>query len=129
MRRTNSKAVKEAVRKYLADEVALQLAEREIATEKPYTCYLDIVRAEKASDRYNSEFEMFKDWASGLGGYALGADIYCHWSGEYCRTVQKILQNWLDETDEEAQKYDVEKCEELMTRLCYRELKYLADHE
>lgn len=131
MRKTNSKAVKECVRNYLKENVTELLEEREIATEKPYTEYMNICREKKFHERqyYKTEFDMFKDWLQGLGGF--GADIYYHGSarGFYGGKCQDILQDWLDQTDEEVRKYDSADSEELMARLCYRELSYLIAKE
>lgn len=129
MRRTNSKAVKECVRNYLKENVMELLEEREIATEKPYTEYMNICREEKFHQHYKTEFDMFVDWLQGLGGF--GADIYYHGSarGFYGGKCQDILQDWLEQTDEEVRQYDSEKSENLMTVLCYRELRNLIEEE
>ena len=131
MLRSNSKAVKEKVRAYLKDEVFAFLEERQIAGEKPYTEYMNTIRSEKKYQKYRSDFEMFQDWLQGLGGYAMGADIYCHVSerGRFAGKVADILQDWLSETDEEIQKYDTERSENLMLNLCWREFQYLIRKE
>lgn len=129
MYRTNGKEVKKAVREYLISEVMTELEEREIITDKPFNAYMDIIRKEKFYQNYTSDYEMFKDWLQGLGGF--GADIYYHGSkkgfpGGLC---QDILQVWLNQTDAEVRKYNTNDSENLMLYLCYREFDYMRRKE
>ena len=128
MRKTNSKAVKEAVRNYLRECVADTMVEYGIEPENPYIEYLRIMREEMQSSKYRTEFEMFEDWLQGLGGF--GADVfYFNSKRGHDGKVQDILQDWLDQTDEEISKYDYWDSTKLMVKLCWRELNYLAEHE
>lgn len=129
MRKTNSKEVKQAIRKYLHENVVALLEEREIETEKPFTAYFGIIKEEKKYIKYRTRFEMFEDWLQGLGGF--GDDIYYHCSkrgfdGGKC---QDILQDWLEQTPEEVKKYSVQDSENLMVRLCWREFEYMMQKE
>ena len=129
MLKTNSKQVKESVRKYLIENVNELLEEREIETDKPFHAYMDIIEKEKFYQKYNTQFDMFKDWLQGLGGF--GDDIYYHsskkgFSGGKC---QDILQDWLKQTDIEVKRYSNTESENLMTILCYREFIYLMNKE
>lgn len=127
--RTNCKEVKEAVRKYLTENVMLEIEENEIETEKPFTWYFENIKEEKRHIKYRSNFEMFEDWLRGLGGF--GDDIYYHSSkkGFYGGRCQDILQDWLKQTDEEVKKYDARESEDLMLRLCWREFIFLLNKE
>lgn len=129
MRKTNSKEVKQAVRNYLIENVKEMIEEREIETDKPFTQYFKIINSEKFYQEYENNFEMFKDWLQGLGGF--GDDIYYNpskrgYSGGKC---QDILQDWLEQTKEEVEKYSNKKSEELMVYLCWREFEYLMKKE
>ena len=128
-RKTNSKEVKQAVREYLKENVNALLEEREIETEKPFTAYFSIINNEKQYQKYNNDFEMFKDWLQGLGGF--GDDIYYFSSkkGFEGGKCQDILQDWLQQTDEEAKKYTQSQSEELMLYLCWREFQYMIKKE
>lgn len=128
-RKTNSKEVKHAVREYLKENVNVLLEEREIETEKPFTAYFNIINNEKQYQKYNNDFEMFKDWLQGLGGF--GDDIYYFpskkgFEGGKC---QDILQDWLQQTNEEVKKYTQSQSEELMLYLCWREFQYMMNKE
>lgn len=129
MRRTNSKEVKQAIRKYLQENVVALLEEREIETEKPFTAYFGIIKEEKKYIKYRTQFEMFKDWLQGLGGF--GDDIYYHSSkrGFVGGKCQDILQDWLEQTDEEVKRFSCEESENLMCSLCWREFQFLMEKE
>lgn len=129
MRKTNSKEVKAAIRKYLLENVMLEIEEREIETEKPFTWYFENIKEEKRHINYRCNFEMFEDWLQGLGGF--GDDIYYHASkrGFQGGKCQDILQDWLQQTDEEVKKYESQESEKLMVRLCWREFEYLMNKE
>ena len=129
MLKTNSKAVKEAVRAYLIENVSEMMQERDIVTDKPFHAYLDIINHEKFYQDYKCNFDMFVDWLQGLGGF--GADIYYHGSkrGFLGGLCQDILQDWLMQTDEEVKKYSGTQSENLMVMLCWREFEYLMKKE
>lgn len=129
MRKTNSKEVKAAVRKYLLENVMLEIEEREVETNKPFTWYFENIKEEKRHIKYRCDFEMFEDWLQGLGGF--GDDIYYHASkrGFQGGKCQDILQDWLQQTDEEVKKYESQESENLMVRLCWREFEYMMNKE
>ena len=120
MRKTNSKEVKNEVRAYLSEQVNAELEERGIETGKPFSAYFSIIEEEKHYQKYKSNFDMFKDWLQGLGGF--GSDIFLGDSKEF-------LKNWLNQTEEEANKYTTEESERLMVLLCWREFEYLMGKE
>lgn len=128
MRKTNNKIVKEKVRNYLKESVAIFLLEdREITTNNPIRTYYDIIQSEKQYQSYKNDFEMFKDFHQGLGGF--GSDIYYSWKDEKYSLARFYLKEWLEETESECFKYSEEECEELMVYLCYREFTYLLNQE
>ncbi len=129
MRKTNSKEVKAAIRAYLLENVMLEIEEREIETDKPFTWYFENIKEEKKYIKYRCNFEMFEDWLQGLGGF--GDDIYYHASkrGFQGGKCQDILQDWLQQTDEEVKKYESQESENLMVRLCWREFEYMMNKE
>lgn len=127
MRKTNSKIVKEKVRNYLKESIAIFLEDREVITSNPIRTYYDIIQSEKQYQFYKNEFEMFKDFHQGLGGF--GSDIYYSWKDEKYSFSRFYLKEWLEETELECFKYSEEECEELMVYLCYREFTYLLKQE
>lgn len=127
MLKTNSKIVKERIRNYLKESIDIVLEERKIQTEKPMKAYYNIIQSEKFYQSYRNDFEMFKDFHQGLGGF--GADIYYSWKDTKYSTARFYLKEWLEETEEESFKYTESKCEELMVYLCYREFTHLLNKE
>lgn len=127
--RTNSKQAKQAVRAYLVENVNEMMQEREIETDKPFHAYLDIIKEEKFYRTYPSDFEMFRDWLQGLGGF--GADLYYHASkrGFAGGMVQDMLQDWLNQTDAEVRRFSGTDSENLAVCLCYREFMFMYNHE
>lgn len=123
MLRTNSKVVKERIREYLKEQVALMMDEREITTDYPFTKYWGIIKDESPHLWGRDNYKKWKSWLQGLGGF--GDDIYYHPSkrGHSGGKVQDILQDWLEETDEEVKKFPYDKSEELKCSLCWREFK------
>jgi hypothetical protein len=78
-----------------------------------------IFKEEKSGEinryRFINEYQVFKDWASGL---ALG-NLFCYY---YNRSAVEDLGNILEESAAEKAKYKEEDAEELLTRLIYREM-------
>ena len=71
---------------------------------------------EKRYCRYNSDYEMFKDWAQGLPT-AFNTSYY------YNVSAVDLLADWLEETDKEKEKFEESAAEEKITWLIYRELR------
>lgn len=126
--KTNCKAVKEAIRGYLLDQVSEMMEERNIVSEHPLREYWNIINEEKFYQKYRCNFDMFKDWLQGLGGF--GADIYYTGSSRgFEGKVQDLLQDWLQQSDDEVKKYKYYQSEELAVRLCWREFNYMLNKE
>lgn len=123
MLKTNSKIVKNRIRKYIELHVADFLEEREVNTNKPITEFFAIIHEEKLYQKYKCEFDMVQDWMQGLG-CSIGCDIYYHHG-----TAKNILANWLEETEEEKEKYSETEAENMMMRLVYREMDYMRKQE
>lgn len=123
MLKTNSKIVKNRIRKYITESVADFLEEREVETNKPITEFFVIINEEKFHQKYRCEFDMVQDWMQGLG-CNIGVDIYAHFG-----TAKNILADWLEETEEEKEKYSETEAENLMMRLIYREMDYMRKQE
>lgn len=128
MRKTNSKEVKQAVRKYLLESINFVLEEREIVTDKPCTAYFQIIKEEKFYQTYRNDFDMFEDFHQGLGGF--GDDVY-YLSSErnHGLKCKDFLQDWLEQTNAEVDKYSNEESSKLMINLCWREFQYLMSKE
>ena len=123
MLKTNSKIAKDRIRKYITESVADFLEEREVETDKPITELFEIINAEKFYQKYRCEYDMVQDWIQGLG-CNIGGDIYTHFG-----TAKNILAVWLEETEEEKEKYSETEAENLMMRLVYREIDYMRKQE
>ena len=127
MLRTNSKKATENIRKYImedfeylqerADYRNMKLDENNV--DQVLALAWSIFKEEKSGElnRYRgiNEYQVFKDWASGL---ALG-NLFCYY---YNRSAVEDLGNILEESTAEKAKYKEENAEELLTRLIYREM-------
>ena len=72
---------------------------------------------------YNgSIYEAFKAWTQGLPT-ALNCDYWIY--REY--NAKDVLKDWLQETDEEANRYSLEEASELMTKLLYKRINQLEN--
>ena len=72
---------------------------------------------------YNgSIYEAFKDWTQGLPS-SLNCDYWIY--GEY--NAKDILKDWLQETEEEENRYTLEEASELVTRLLFKRINNIAD--
>lgn len=125
MLRTNTKAVKAKIQKYIIDNFC-----PDDYTSNPPQEFgeigrfiLQTFRKEKYSLKEdfifyrNSEALAFEDWAAGLPGILNTADYYC------INSAVDILGDILEETEQEKAKYTEEASEKLLTSLIYRELK------
>ena len=129
MLRTNTKAVKAKIQKYIIDEFC-----PEDYTANPPQEFGEIARfilqtfrSEKYSLKedfrfyHNSEALAFEDWAAGLPDVLNTADYY------YTNSAVDILGDILEETEQEKAKYTETEAENLLTFLIYRELKKGAE--
>lgn len=127
MLRTNSKKAAENIRKYIMEDLEY-LQERadyrnmkldENNVDQVLALAWSIFKEEKSGEinryRFINEYQVFKDWASGL---ALG-NLFCYY---YNRSAVDDLGNILEESTAEKAKYKEEDAEELLTRLIYREM-------
>ena len=127
MLRTNSKKAAENIRKYIMEDLeylqeraeyrGMELDENNV--DQVLAFAWSIFKEEKSGEinryRFINEYQVFKDWASGL---ALG-NLFCYY---YNRSAVEDLGNILEESAAEKAKYKEEDAEELLTRLIYREM-------
>lgn len=127
MLRTNSKKAVENIRKYIMEDFeylqeraeyrGMELDENNV--DQVLALAWSIFKEEKSGEinryRFINEYQVFKDWASGL---ALG-NLFCYY---YNRSAVEDLGNILEESAAEKAKYKEEDAEELLTRLIYREM-------
>jgi hypothetical protein len=127
MLRTNSKKAAENIRKYIMEDLeylqeraeyrGMELDENNV--DQVLALAWSIFKEEKSGEinryRFINEYQVFKDWASGL---ALG-NLFCYY---YNRSAVEDLGNILEESAAEKAKYKEEDAEELLTRLIYREM-------
>ena len=127
MLRTNSKKAAENIRKYIMEDFeylqeraeyrGMELDENNV--DQVLALAWSIFKEEKSGEinryRFINEYQIFKDWASGL---ALG-NLFCYY---YNRSAVDDLGNILEESAAEKAKYKEEDAEELLTRLIYREM-------
>lgn len=117
MLRSNSKKVIEKIRNYIIEGVDHEYFGLKTDPDFKTACklVLSACENEKRYIRYNSNFEMFKDWAQGLPS-AFNTLYY------YNVSAVNILGAWLEETESEKTKYSETEAEEKITWLLYREL-------
>lgn len=127
MLRTNSKKATENIRNYIMEDLeylqeraeyrGMELDENNV--DQVLAFAWSIFKEEKSGEinryRFINEYQVFKDWASGL---ALG-NLFCYY---YNRSAVEDLGNILEESAAEKAKYKEEDAEELLTRLIYREM-------
>ena len=127
MLRTNSKKAVENIRKYIMEDFeyiheraeyrGMELDENNV--DQVLALAWSIFKEEKSGEinrnRFINDYQVFKDWASGL---ALG-NLFCYY---YNRSAVEDLGNILEESAAEKSKYKEEDAEELLTRLIYREM-------
>ena len=127
MLRTNSKKAAENIRNYIMEDFEYLQERADYRNMKLDKNNVDqvlalawsIFKEEKSGEinryRFINEYQVFKDWASGL---ALG-NLFCYY---YNRSAVEDLGNILEESAAEKAKYKEEDAEELLTRLIYREM-------
>ena len=127
MLRSNSKKAAENIRKYIMEDFeylqeraeyrGMELDENNV--DQVLALAWSIFKEEKSGEinryRFINEYQVFKDWASGL---ALG-NLFCYY---YNRSAVDDLGDILEESSAEKAKYKEEDAEELLTRLIYREM-------
>lgn len=118
MLRSTNKKVLEKIRQYIINGVDHEYFELEADPDFNTACklILQACQNEKRYCRYNSDFEMFKDWAQGLPT-AFNTGYY------YNVSAVDLLADWLEETDSEKVKFEECEAEEKITWLLYRELR------
>ena len=102
MRRTNSKEVKAAIRKYLLECEEITIVEMKERFFKEYGREI----------RRRGELNACMDWLRGL---AISVDFY------YCDIVKRLAE-WLDDTEENQWKYIDKKGDDLYWLLIAREI-------
>lgn len=123
MLKTNSKQARENVKHYILDnfnsEYAAEAVNPENFAEVAKAIYFDFFRVIKTDYRYIKHNmtmqDLFADWASGLPGIL----DTCYY---YNRSALKDVQNILQQSDEQAEKYTESQAEQLLTYLIYREI-------
>ena len=118
MLRSTNKAVINKIRQDIIDGVDHEYFELEADPDYKTACklILQACQNEKRYCRYNNDFEMFKDWAQGLPT-AFNTSYY------YNVSAVDLLADWLEETDNEKEKFEESAAEEKITWLIYRELR------
>ena len=118
MLRSTNKKVLEKIHDYIINGVDHEYFELEADPDFKTACklILQACQNEKRYCRYNSDFEMFKDWAQGLPT-AFNTSYY------YNVSAVDLLADWLEETDKEKEKFEESAAEEKITWLIYRELR------
>lgn len=118
MLRSTNKKVLEKIHDYIINGVDHEYFELEADPDFNTACKLILTACqnEKRYCRYNSDFEMFKDWAQGLPS-AFNTLYY------YNVSAVDMLGAWLEETDKEKEKFEESAAEEKITWLLYRELR------
>lgn len=124
MLRTNNKAVKEKIRKYIMDGFepesygyeGFEKVNREnfsCVAHAIFECFYD--EKIKYDNRKLSKYELFEEWTSGLCSMINTS----YW---YNTSAIELVGNWLEQTEEERNKYTESDAEILVTKLIYREL-------
>lgn len=118
MLRSTNKKVLEKIQAYIINGVDHEYFNLEADPDFNTVCklILSACQNEKQYCRYNSDFEMFKDWAQGLPT-AFNTGYY------YNISAVDLLADWLEETDSEKAKFKESTAEEKITWLLYRELR------
>lgn len=129
MLRTTNKKVKATIKNYINESVAnwaddnldyLTIDEFEELKTYEGQCNLiidkflnEMVRGNKNA-KYYSYYELFVKWCEGQPS-ALETGYYLH-------SAISLLAEWLEETEEEANKYTEQQAESLITKLLWREI-------
>lgn len=120
MLKTNSKQVKEKIKKWINENfdsssygVECSTYEEKVAFIAK-TCWHEL--GHEVKKRYSSFQEMFVNWCQGLPSLIDTASYYCHSS------AVDLVGGILEQTEEERNKYSETEAEHLMTYLIYREV-------
>lgn len=129
MLRTTNKKVKATIKNYINESVAnwaddnfnyLTIDEFEELKTYEGQCNLiidkflnEMVKSNKNA-KYYSYYDLFVKWCEGQPS-ALETGYYLH-------SAKSLLAEWLEETEEEANKYTEQQAESLITRLLWREI-------
>lgn len=111
MLKTNSKIVKERVKKYILQ----QFEPCEENAKKDFSTFEKVASHIVKTWKNETPEETLKSWLQGLP-----SEIYVT---PWTREERALLKEWLEETEEEAEKYDSDKVEELFYLLITREIK------
>lgn len=123
MIKTNSKKFREKIKSYLFeflfDDSGYELMkfkkEKYKNDKEKALLILEIFCKEMRQNELT--LKIFKNWAAGLPTIIDTADYYCH------NSAIGILGNFLEETEEERNRYNEIQAEELLTHAIYRELE------
>ncbi len=129
MLRTTNKKVNATIKNYINESVAnwaddnfnyLTIDEFEELKTYEGQCNLiidkflnEMVKNNKYA-KYYSYYDLFVEWCEGQPS-ALETGYYLH-------SAKSLLAEWLEETEEEANKYTEQQAESLITRLLWREI-------
>ena len=127
MLKTNSKVVRQKIRKYIetvSKEVLIygyNIPECELESFSDVAKkIIDIFHKEKRFDyrvrNHGYSFDIFREWAQGL---PIG-DLFLYYY--YGISAVTLIKDILEETEIEASKYTESQAEELLTKLIYREI-------
>lgn len=123
MLKTNSKKFKERIKNYLFNKLfddsgyeLMEFKKENYKNEKEKALLILEVFC-KEMETNGLTFERFKEWAAGLPSVIDTADYY------YCFSAITILGDFLEETEEERNKYNEMHAENLLTLAIYRELE------
>ena len=125
--RSTTKAAKEHIRAYIiyraADPDALGYDDSITRPTDPNDVkqlsrmILDVFRLEYSwAIRRMGEYNALKEWMQGLPSILSTLPLCCY------HDARKLVQNWLEQTDEEAARYADEQCTETALHLVAREL-------
>ena len=123
MLKTNSKQVKETIKKYIIEgfhDCDYESYNNISITEYSDICntilhafYIEKVYLDK---QHKDEFSLFEEWVSGLCS-EIDSSYY------YNVCAVNLLGDWLEQTETERNKYSENVAELMITKLLYRELK------
>ena len=123
MLKTNSKQVKEKIRKWISDNFDASSYDREelnnsdIEKQIQFIAYICWVELGHEVKRLGYTFqEMFINWCSGLPSLLNTASYYCY------NSAVALVGDILEQTKEERSKYDETDAERLMSYMIYKEV-------
>lgn len=128
--RTTCKQVRDKIRAYLVEkarngllEYLFNMTTKEEIEETPFSACERIFQAELGwmiarDGRYNA----FKHWQQGLCSALPAYNVYT-------QDNRKLLQDWLSESDAEADRYSDMEVDDMFLHLLFREYSYLLQKE